>query len=166
MPLHVLFPSLRTLWMAEIVNYSLRLQMSPSAIDTEPRLDVDTHMAGSAYLEPTSQSLGPRLPWQSHAWNLEKWHWWTYMQRRNADADIGNGRATQYRKERAGRITRVALTYTHYHVSNRQRVGSCRAAQGARLSAPWRPEGQDGGGWARVRLMREGYMYTYGWFML
>ena len=42
--------------MTEIVNYSLRLQMSPSTIDTEPRLDVDTHMAGSAYLEPTSRA--------------------------------------------------------------------------------------------------------------
>ena len=24
-------------------------------------------------------------------WNLEKWYWWTYLQRRNRDADVEKG---------------------------------------------------------------------------
>ena len=27
----------------------------------------------------------------THIWNLEKWHWWTYLQGRNGDTDIENG---------------------------------------------------------------------------
>ena len=27
----------------------------------------------------------------TYIWNLEKWYWWTYLQRRNGDADAENG---------------------------------------------------------------------------
>ena len=43
-------------------------------------------------------------------------------------------------------------------------MGSCRAAQRAQLSAPRHPEGHDGGGWARVRLMRE-EIHVYLWLL-
>ena len=28
----------------------------------------------------------------AYMWNLEKWHWWTYLQGRNKDTDVENGR--------------------------------------------------------------------------
>ena len=27
----------------------------------------------------------------THIWNLEKWYWWTYLQRKNDDADVDSG---------------------------------------------------------------------------
>lgn len=41
---------------------------------------------------------------------------------------------TQGEKGRVGRIEKVAVTYTHYHVKKRLAVGSCCMTQGASLA--------------------------------
>ena len=45
----------------------------------------------------------------------------------------------QVGKEQAGGIKRVALTYIHYHESNRELVRRCSLAQGAQPNALGRP---------------------------
>ena len=57
---------------------------------------------------------------------------------------------------------RVALTYIHYHLWNRQLVGSCCIAQGAQLGALWWWPREVGGG----KSQREGIYVYFSLFML
>ena len=66
-------------------------------------------------------------------------------------------------KERMGRIERVVLTYIHFHVWNRQRVGTYCISQRAQLGALWKPGGVRWG-WMRRRLKKEG-IYVYLWLI-
>ena len=47
-------------------------------------------------------------------WNLEKWSWWTYLQRRNRDGRIENQLRDPVGKQRVGWIERVVLMYIHW----------------------------------------------------
>ena len=71
------------------------------------------------------------------------------------------------RKGRVGRTGKLGLTYIHYHVYNRELVGTCYKAQEARLGALWWPRwgggGWRGGGWEGGPRGR-GYRYAYSWF--
>ena len=45
--------------------------------------------------------------------NLGKQYWWTCLQRRNGDADVGNGLVERGGKERLGQTEKVVLMYIH-----------------------------------------------------
>ena len=91
-------------------------------------------------------------------WDLENWYWWTYLQGRKRGADVEKrDLGTQRGKERVGRVERVALTHTHYHVWSRWPVGSRPTAQEAQLSAPWWPRGV---GWGCMRKAQGGDLGT------
>ena len=76
--------------------------------------------------------------------NLEKQYWWTYLQAR-IEMQTQRMDLWTWGKERVGQTEKAALTCIHYHVSNRQLVGSCCAAQAAQSGALWQPRGD---GWA------------------
>ena len=74
-----------------------------------------------------------------YIWNLEKWHWWTYLQVMNRDAGVENRHTDKMGVGKEGqRNWRAALTYD-CHVWNSLLVRSCCPAQGAQASALWRP---------------------------
>ena len=59
--------------------------------------------------------------------------------------------------------TREAPKHTHYHVQNRQLMGSCFVTQGAQPGALWQPRGV-GWGWVRWRFKTEG-THVYLWLI-
>ena len=96
---------------------------------------------------------------KAYIWNLEKWYWWTICR---AETEMQTERMNLWAnrgKERMGRIERVVLTYIHFHVWNRQRVGTYCISQRAQLGALWKPGGVRWG-WMRRRLKKEG-IYVY-----
>ena len=117
-------------------------------------------------LEPVTQSEGSQKEKSKcrilmHIYGIwKKWYRWTYLRGRNGDTDVENGLWTQWPKERAGRMEKVASTYILYHVWNRELVRSCCLTQGAQLGTLWWPKmvGWGSGG----RLKREMiYIYIY-----
>ena len=52
----------------------------------------------------------------TYMWNLEKWYRWTYLQSRNRDIDVENGRMDTKGEGGMGWIERLGLTYIHYYV--------------------------------------------------
>ena len=56
------------------------------------------------------------------------------------------------RKERVGQIERVAPKHIHYHMYNKQLIGSCYLTQGAQAGTLWQPRGVGwGGSWREVQ---------------
>ena len=104
----------------------------------------------------------------AYVWNLEKWYWWTYLQGRNRDINVEMW--TKREKERVEWIGKIAPTYIHYPVWNRQLVGSCCRVQGAQLGVLWWPRGVGCGwweeGWREGGSRGRGYVYTYSLFSL
>ena len=52
----------------------------------------------------------------THMWNLEKRHWWTYLQGKIRVSDMDKRIMGTAGKEKMDWIERVALKYTDYHV--------------------------------------------------
>ena len=46
-------------------------------------------------------------------WNLETWYRWTYLQRRNRDADVENGLVDTVGEGRVGQAERGAVEYIY-----------------------------------------------------
>ena len=71
-------------------------------------------------LEPVIQSKESKKEQKSYIntyiWSLEKWYWWTYLQRKNGDTVEVNGLLDKQGKEMVGQIGNVTLIYVHYHV--------------------------------------------------
>ena len=45
--------------------------------------------------------------------NLERWHWWAYLQGNSGDAGVENNLWTQWAKERVGQTERAALKHVY-----------------------------------------------------
>ena len=118
------------------------------------------------HLEPikseVSQTEGQTLCSNTDVWNLEKWYWWTYLQARNRDVDAEKGHVNVVKGRGMGGTGRLGLTYIHYHVWNRQLVGSCCIITGSsnRCSVmTW-----SGGMGEGESFKREG-IYVYVWLI-
>ena len=86
--------------------------------------------------------------------NLEKWHWWTYFQGRNRDADVKKGLVDTVGEREGGTNWESSMDiYTLLY--GKQLVGSCYTTQGAHLGNLWQPRwigwvGWEGGSRGRV----------------
>ena len=74
------------------------------------------------------------------------------MQGKNKNAKIENGLVSIAGEGEGGKVEKVALTHIHYHVQNKQPLGSSCAAQGAQRGLC-----DDLGGWEA----QEGGIYIY-----
>ena len=79
-------------------------------------------------------------------WTLQRWYWRTFLQGSRGDAE-GTGGGGE-----GGTSPRVTLKKTHYHMWNREPLGTSRPRQGAQIRAV-RPPGMGGVG---VRRVHEG----------
>ena len=52
----------------------------------------------------------------AYIWNLEKWYWWTSLQRWSGDSDVENGLVDTVGKENLRQTEIGALTCIHYYV--------------------------------------------------
>ena len=101
----------------------------------------------------------------AYTWNLEKWYRWTYLQGRNADADVENGGVNT----EGGKKGSNELGDWHWHIQsyceyNRELVGICCTVQGAQCEALWWPRGVGWEGRRRGESRGREYTCTYGWF--
>ena len=97
--------------------------------------------------------------------NLGKQYWWTYLQRRNGDADVGNGLVDtagegEARTNWEGSIDVYTLTHSQSHsdVSDSLRA---HGLQPARLLCPWDFPGKNTG--VGCHFLLQGILLTQGW---
>ena len=114
--------------------------------------------------EPFIQSKSEREKQISHinayTRNLEKWYWWTYLQGRNRNVDIGNGLVDTVGERKVGQVERITLTlYTLSRVKHRQ--WEAAATQAAQPVLCDNLEGWDGVGMGGAQAR-----YTAVWLML
>ena len=51
-------------------------------------------------------------------WDLERWHWLTYLQGSSGDADVEKRLLDTVGKEMVGQIERVPLKHIYYYMQN------------------------------------------------
>ena len=78
-----------------------RIWVSCSEVD-EPR---------AYYIEWIKLKRGKQILYiNTYIWNLEKQYWWTYLQRRNGDADVENGLVETAGEAEARTIAKVVIS--------------------------------------------------------
>ena len=97
----------------------------------------------------------------TYIWNVERWSWWSYLQRSNWNADIRNRFVDTVGEGECGR-TWESSTEMHHRMWNRQPVGICLWDRELKSGAPWQPRGMDGVGCGRQ--VREG-THLYLWLI-
>ena len=94
------------------------------------------------YTEWSKSEREKQIPYMNtHAWNLERWYWWTYLQSSSGDTDIENRLAGTVGEGEGGTNGKSKnLLFDTVLCDNLEKWNGARG--------------------------RRGHMYIYGWFML